>query len=237
MDEDDHKRHEAADGIQQHESHYLAVGNGSTEVKSTWFQDCLRESWKSINVPKELEILIPMTSVGEDSSETATISLTHIQFSGSSERAPWDLQRPQAEVVEENPQISPNTTYRDVIVADARTTKPPLTSSTTTTEPRLVKTFFIWAQDPAAAKMSNNTDLPQPQINGMTGGKITSCPPRKPNGRKKIEYVHIIANSGINFLCSNMLRKKGTRDKRLSLHSWNLKLGEELISSQLVQKK
>lgn len=47
----------------------------------------------------------------------------------------------------------------------------------------------------------------------MTGGKIASCPPRKPNGRKKIEYVHIIANSCINSSCSNMFRMKGTRDK------------------------
>lgn len=47
----------------------------------------------------------------------------------------------------------------------------------------------------------------------MTEGKIASCPPRKPNGRKKIEYVHIIANSCINFSCSNMFWMKGTRDK------------------------
>ncbi|KAJ7409771.1 hypothetical protein WISP_112773 [Willisornis vidua] len=34
MDEDDHKRHEVADGIQQHESHYLA-GKVST-VDHSW---------------------------------------------------------------------------------------------------------------------------------------------------------------------------------------------------------
>ena len=32
-------------------------------------------------------------------------------------------------------------------------------------------------------------------------------------GGKKIEYVHIIANSCINFSCSNMFWMKGTRDK------------------------
>lgn len=34
----------------------------------------LRESWKSISAPKELEILIPMVLAGEELSETATIT-------------------------------------------------------------------------------------------------------------------------------------------------------------------
>lgn len=34
----------------------------------------LRESWKIINVPKELEIMIPMMLAGKDLSETATIT-------------------------------------------------------------------------------------------------------------------------------------------------------------------
>lgn len=34
----------------------------------------LRESWKSASIPKELEILLPMTSAGKELSETATIT-------------------------------------------------------------------------------------------------------------------------------------------------------------------